>query len=179
MHIALTTPILDYRPDLIVSGINNGANMGDDTLYSGTVGAAMEGYLFGISAIAFSQVERGWEHLDTAAAQAAQIVQRFAATPGVWLLNVNIPNLPAAALKPAQITRLGRRHAAQPAVVQVNPHGETMYWIGPAGPAQDASAGTDFHAAAQGHISISPLNIDVTAHAQLQQWQDRLCADRV
>ena len=176
MHIALTTPILNYRPDLIVSGINNGANMGDDTLYSGTVGAAMEGYLFGIPAIAFSQVERGWEHLDTAAAQAAQIVQRFATTPGVWLLNVNIPNLPAAALKPAQITRLGRRHAAQPAVVQVNPHGETMYWIGPAGPAQDASEGTDFHAATQGHISISPLNIDLTDHAQLGHWQNRLAA---
>lgn len=134
----------------------------------------MEGYLFGIPAIAFSQVERGWGHLDAAAQTAAQIVQRFAATPGVWLLNVNIPNLPVAQLKPAQITRLGRRHAAQPAIVQVNPHGETMYWIGPAGPAHDASAGTDFHATAAGHISISPLNIDLTDHAQIGHWQGLL-----
>ena len=107
----------------------------------------------------------------SAAQTAAQIVQRFAATPGVWLLNVNIPNLPAEQLQPAQITRLGRRHAAQPAIVQVNPHGETMYWIGPAGPAYDASAGTDFHATAAGHISISPLNIDLTDHAQMAFWE--------
>ena len=176
MHIALSTQILDYRPDLIVSGINNGANMGDDTLYSGTVGAAMEGYLFGIRAIAFSQVERGWTHLEAAAQTAAKIVQAWAQTPGVWLLNVNIPNLPLDEIKAPQITRLGRRHAALPAVVQVNPHGETMYWIGPAGAALDASPGTDFHATNNGHISISPLNIDLTDHATVGLWQERLQA---
>lgn len=174
MHLALTTQLIDYKPDLIVSGINNGANMGDDTLYSGTVGAAMEGYLFGVPAIAFSQVERGWQHLDAAAERAAAIVQAFAARPGVWLLNVNIPNLPVAELQAAQITRLGRRHAAQPAIVQVNPHGETMYWVGPAGTAQDASPGTDFHATQRGHISISPLNIDLTQYAELATWQSDL-----
>ncbi len=176
MHIALSTQILDYRPDLIVSGINNGANMGDDTLYSGTVGAAMEGYLFGIRAMAFSQVSRGWTHLEAAAQKAAEIVQTWAQTPGVWLLNVNIPNLPLQDIKPAQITRLGRRHAALPAVVQVNPHGETMYWIGPAGAALDASPGTDFHATNAGHISISPLNIDLTDHASVAVWHERLQA---
>ncbi len=176
MHLALTTQLLDFKPDLVVSGINNGANMGDDTLYSGTVGAAMEGYLFGIPAIAFSQVNYGWAHLDAAADKAAEIVQTFAQEPGLWLLNVNIPNLPAQDIKPAQITRLGRRHAAQPAIVQVNPHGETMYWIGPAGQAQDASEGTDFHATAHGHVSISPLNIDLTHYASQADWRLRLAA---
>jgi 5'-nucleotidase len=144
VHIALTG-LLGYRPDLVVSGINNGANMGDDTIYSGTVGAAMEGYLFGIPAIAFSQIERGWTHLDAAAAKAREIVlqlaqqQMMGARP--WLLNVNIPNLPLEQIKPLKVCRLGRRHAAEPVITQVNPRGETMYWIGAAGPAQGRGRG--------------------------------------
>ena len=175
VHIALTG-LLGYRPDLVVSGINNGANMGDDTIYSGTVGAAMEGYLFGIPAIAFSQIERGWTHLDAAAAKARDIVlqlaqqQRIGATP--WLLNVNIPNLPYDQIKPAKVCRLGRRHAAEPVITQVNPRGETMYWIGAAGPAKDDAAGTDFHATTHGHVVITPLQVDLTDHAQLRYWSD-------
>ncbi len=173
VHIALTG-LLGYRPDLVVSGINNGANMGDDTIYSGTVGAAMEGYLFGIPAIAFSQTEKGWQHLDAAAARARELVQQMLAQRRVgsqpWLLNVNIPCLPLAELKPAKVCRLGRRHAAEPVITQTSPRGETMYWIGAAGPALDESEGTDFHAAAQGHVAVTPLKVDLSDHDRLSYW---------
>ena len=176
VHIALTG-LLGYRPDLVVSGINNGANMGDDTIYSGTVGAAMEGYLFGIPAIAFSQTEKGWAHLDAAALKAAELVQRLmpslpdAAQRGEpWLLNVNVPNRPAAELRGFKVARLGRRHAAEQVITQTSPRGETMYWIGSAGPAKDDAEGTDFHATAQGHVSITPLQVDLTDHQRLPYW---------
>jgi 5'-nucleotidase len=176
VHIALTG-LLGYRPDLVVSGINNGANMGDDTIYSGTVGAAMEGYLFGVPAIAFSQTEKGWAHLDAAAQKAAQLVAQLlpslpspveAALP--WLLNVNIPNLPADQIKGFKVARLGRRHAAEKVISQTNPRGDTMYWIGSAGAAKDGDEGTDFHAAAQGYATITPLQIDLTDHQRLPYW---------
>ncbi len=173
VHIALTG-LLGYRPDLVVSGINNGANMGDDTIYSGTVGAAMEGYLFGIPAIAFSQTEKGWKHLDAAAARAREMVAQMMAQGMVgaqpWLLNVNIPCLPLNALKPAKVCRLGRRHAAEPVITQTSPRGETMYWIGAAGPALDESEGTDFHATAQGHVAVTPLKVDLSDHERLGYW---------
>jgi 5'-nucleotidase len=174
VHVALTG-LLGYKPDLVVSGINNGANMGDDTIYSGTVGAAMEGYLFGIPALAFSQVDKGWAHLADAAQVAKELVQKFAAERASnWLLNVNIPNLPYAQLKPAQVCRLGKRHAAEPVVKQVSPRGETMYWIGAAGAASDDGAGTDFAATQAGHISITPLQVDLTDHARLDAWRGKL-----
>jgi 5'-nucleotidase len=177
VHIALSG-LLDYRPDLVVSGINNGANMGDDTIYSGTVGAAMEGYLFGIPAIAFSQVEKAWAHVDSAARVASELVQHLmqqrAELPGPWLLNVNVPNMPYAQLKTRRVARLGRRHAAEPVIAQTSPRGETMYWIGAAGPASDAGEGTDFHAAAQGHVVVTPLQIDLTHHTALQAWAKAL-----
>ena len=176
VHIALTG-LLGYKPDLVVSGINNGANMGDDTIYSGTVGAAMEGYLFGIPAIAFSQIQKGWQHLDVAALKARELVQSLIAHPQPqndkarpWLLNVNIPNLPLEALKPLKVCRLGRRHAAEPVIQQVSPRGETMYWIGAAGPALDDSEGTDFHAARQGHMTLTPLKVDLSDHEALSYW---------
>lgn len=177
VHIALTG-LLGYRPDLVVSGINNGANMGDDTIYSGTVGAAMEGYLFGIPAIAFSQVERGWGNLDAAAQAARNLVLQMSqnkllhvvAHDNPWLLNVNIPNLPAEELKPAKVCRLGRRHSAEQVITQVDPRGETMYWIGGAGAAKDDAEGTDFFATAQGHVSVTPLKVDLTDHERLQYW---------
>jgi 5'-nucleotidase len=173
VHVALTG-LLDFRPDLVVSGINNGANMGDDTIYSGTVGAAMEGYLMGIPAIAFSQVEKGWKHLDAAAAVARDLVmslmaqQRVGAAP--WLLNVNVPCLPQESLKPIKVCRLGRRHAAERVITQQSPRGETMYWIGGAGPAKDDADGTDFHATFTGHVSLTPLQVDLTEHASLADW---------
>ena len=176
VHIALTG-LLDDRPDLVVSGINNGANMGDDTIYSGTVGAAMEGYLMGIPAIAFSQTERGWRHLDAAADRARALVQSLiqqqrVGTAAPWLLNVNIPCLPADQLKPLQVCRLGRRHAAERVITQTNPRGETMYWIGSAGPAKDDAEGTDFHATLMGHVALTPLQVDLTDHAHLTAWAD-------
>jgi len=173
VHIALTG-LLDYRPDLVVSGINNGANMGDDTIYSGTVGAAMEGYLFGVPAIAFSQVERDWHELESAARRARELVQSMqqqnliAQTP--WLLNVNIPNRPYADLGGLKLCRLGRRHAAEKVIKQTSPRGETMYWIGAAGPVRDDADGTDFHATAQGHVSMTPLKVDLTDHDALRYW---------
>jgi 5'-nucleotidase len=173
VHIALTG-LLGYRPDLVISGINNGANMGDDTLYSGTVGAAMEGFLFGIPAIAVSQIDKGWDHLDAAAAKVKEMVQQMNDQGRVgtqpWLLNVNIPNLPLEQIKSARLCRLGRRHAAEPVITQLDPRGQTMYWIGNAGPAMDDSEGTDFHAADLGHVVVTPLQVDLTDHAQLAHW---------
>lgn len=173
VHVALTG-LLEQRPDLVVSGINNGANMGDDTLYSGTVAAAMEGFLFGIPAIAFSQVEKGWAHLDAAAKVARSVIEQVLDDPpagGSWLLNVNIPNRPDAAGLPRHITRLGRRHASEPVIRQTSPRGETIYWIGPAGDAREGGEGTDFHATAQGMVSITPLQVDLTDHERLADWR--------
>jgi len=180
VHIALTG-LLGYRPDLVVSGINNGANMGDDTIYSGTVGAAMEGYLFGIPALAFSQTEKGWAHIEVAARRARELVMQLAAsmellhegqrpTQAPWLLNVNIPNLPDDQIKGVKVARLGRRHAAERVITQTSPRGETMYWIGSAGPAKDEGEGTDFHAAQQGYMAITPLQVDLTNHESLPFW---------
>lgn len=173
VHLALTG-LLGYKPDIVVSGINNGANMGDDTIYSGTVGAAMEGYLFGIPGIAFSQVERGWAHLEAAAQRAAQLVadlmSQHSPQAQPWLLNVNIPNLSQQQLGSVKVCRLGRRHAAQACHTQINPRGQTMYWIGEAGAALDAAEGTDFHATANGHIALTPLQVDLSDHAHLPYW---------
>ncbi|MGE0675042.1 MULTISPECIES: 5'/3'-nucleotidase SurE [unclassified Methylibium] len=172
VHVALTG-LLPRRPDLVVSGINNGANMGDDTLYSGTVAAAMEGYLFGIPSIAFSLSEKGWTHLDTAARVARRLIEQVIAlppVPGAWLLNVNIPDRPYEDLRGLRTTRLGRRHASEPVIRQSNPRGEPIYWIGAAGDAREAGAGTDFHAVAQGHVSVTPLQVDLTDHTRLPAW---------
>jgi 5'-nucleotidase len=166
VHVAVTG-LLDRRPDLIVSGINDGANMGDDTIYSGTVAAAMEGFLLGIPAIAFSLVHKGHEHLDSAARVARDVVRRFTEQPypahGPVLLNVNIPNLPYDRLAGMESTRLGKRHHAEEVIRAKNPRGETVYWIGPAGTAKEAGPGTDFHAVASGRVSVTPLHIDLTA----------------
>ena len=175
VHVALTG-LLDYKPDLVLSGINNGANMGDDTLYSGTVAAATEGFLFGIPSLAFSQVEKGWTCLDAAAALARQLVEQVIAggLGEAFLLNVNIPNRPDAPSLPHCITRLGRRHASEPVIRQKSPRGDTIYWIGPAGDAREAGEGTDFYATATGQVSITPLQVDLTHHAALAGWRQRL-----
>ena len=176
VHVALTG-LLGYRPDLVLSGINQGANMGDDTLYSGTVAAAMEGYLFGVPAIAFSQVHKGWTDLDAAGRVVRTVVQQVLAqglASHPFLLNVNIPNRPDADVLPRRITRLGRRHASAGVICQQNPRGEPIYWIGPAGDAREAGEGTDFHATANGCVSITPLQVDLTDHARLPDWRVRL-----
>ena len=170
VHVALTG-LLDRRPDLIVSGINNGANLGDDTLYSGTVAAAAEGYLFGIPSIAFSLVSKAWSNLDAAAQQARAIVAHQLTQPltGATLLNVNIPDLPLNKMLGIHATRLGKRHPSQPVIPTTTPSGETVYWIGPSGAAQDDSEGTDFYALQHGYVSVTPLRLDLTQQTQVSQ----------
>jgi 5'-nucleotidase len=168
VHIALTGG-LAFKPDLIVSGINQGQNMGDDTLYSGTVAAATEGFLFGIPAIAFSQVEKGWDELESAAIIARQVVERnFDMLPKPYLLNVNIPNLPLDRINGVVATRLGKRHQSEPVIKTLDPHGREIFWIGPAGKQKEAGEGTDFHAVANGAVSVTPLQVDLTHTTQLQ-----------
>ena len=176
VHVAITG-FLDFRPDLVISGINHGPNMGDDTLYSGTVAAATEAFLLGIPAIAVSLAGKN-QHFDTAAHVAAQLVARYRQHPFAQptLLNVNVPDLPLAQLAGYEITRLGRRHHAEPVIRAQNPRGDAVYWVGPVGPEQDAGTGTDFHAIRQQRVSITPLMIDLTARDQLgdiQTWLNR------
>jgi len=174
VHLAVTG-MLDYVPDIIVSGINSGANMGDDTIYSGTVAAATEGYLLGIPSIAISLVGTDYQHFATAGAIARQLVERFIAKPfsEPVLLNVNVPDYPLAAIQGHEVTRLGRRHKAEPVVRMISPRQETVYWVGAAGAAADAGPGTDFNAVDRGFVSITPLQIDLTHNRQLpvlNQW---------
>ncbi len=168
VHLAVTG-MLDYQPDMVVSGINSGANMGDDTIYSGTVAAATEGFLLGIPAIAISMAGRDLQHYETAARVACDLVQRFAdkSHPRPWLLNVNVPDIPYDQLQETVVTRLGRRHKAEPVIHAKSPSGETVYWVGPAGQEQDAGEGTDFYAVKQQCVSITPLQIDLTQYAQM------------
>ena len=168
VHLAVTG-MLDQQPDMVVSGINSGANMGDDTIYSGTVAAATEGFLLGIPSIAVSMVSREFAHYETAARIASDLVQRFARQKHSqpWLLNVNVPDIPYGQLQGIAVTRLGKRHKAEPVVKASNPHGETVYWVGAAGKAQDAGEGTDFSAVAHQQVSLTPLQIDLTQYSQL------------
>ncbi len=177
VHLAVTG-LLDHLPDCVVSGINHGANMGDDTIYSGTVAAATEGYLLGIPSIAVSLASRSGSHFETAAAVALRMVERLARepVPQPVLLNVNVPDVGPDALRGEEVTRLGRRHKAEPVVKLQTPRGETAYWIGPAGDAQDAGPGTDFHAVSSGRVSVTPLQVDLTHHGQLElvrRWMRR------
>ncbi|HZW23893.1 MAG TPA: 5'/3'-nucleotidase SurE [Gallionella sp.] len=173
VHLAVTG-MLDYQPDMVVSGINAGANMGDDTIYSGTVAAATEGFLLGIPSIAVSLVGKELVHYETAARVATGLVQRFAAQTHShpWLLNVNVPDIPYEDLQGIEVTRLGKRHKAEPVIKANNPHGETVYWVGAAGKAQDAGEGTDFNALAQQRASVTPLQIDLTQYAQIDAVRD-------
>jgi len=177
VHIAVTG-LLDHKPDLVLSGINDGANMGDDTIYSGTVAAATEGFLLGIPSIAISLASHAGSHFDTAARVAARLVERFRRAPlgEPVLLNVNVPDLPESEIAGVEVTRLGKRHKAEPVVKSVNPRGQTIYWIGAAGGAQDSGPGTDFHAVAGGSVSVTPLQVDLTHRGQaalVREWMGR------
>lgn len=175
VHLAVTG-MLDQAPDMVLSGINWGANMGDDTVYSGTVAAAMEGFLLGVPSIAFSLASFSGEHFATASRVARQLVERFRNRPfnGPVLLNVNIPDVPFDLLQGTRITRLGRRHKAEPVVKQTSPRGETVFWVGAAGAAADAGEGTDFYAVENGYVSITPLQIDLTHYGQQEQLTEWL-----
>jgi 5'-nucleotidase len=174
VHIAVTG-LLDFLPDLVVSGVNFGANMGDDTIYSGTVAAAAEGYLLGIPSVALSLASKTGEHFEAAIGVALEIVERLKRRPFTEpvLLNVNVPDVAPEMLRGMEITRLGRRHKAEPVVKLKTPRGETAYWIGPAGGAADAGPGTDFHAVETQRVSVTPLRMDLTHNTQLaaaKEW---------
>ena len=168
VHLAVTG-MLDTQPDMVISGINSGANMGDDTIYSGTVAAATEGFLLGIPSIAISLTGKELVHYATAARVAADLVRRFETNTHThpWLLNVNVPDISFEQLQGVVVTRLGKRHKAEPVVKASNPNGETVYWVGAAGKAQDAGEGTDFHAILNRRVSVTPLQIDLTQYSQL------------
>jgi 5'-nucleotidase len=177
VHLAVTG-LLDFLPDIVVSGVNLGANMGDDTIYSGTVAAATEGFLLGIPSIAVSLTSKEGKHVATAAAVAAELVARFARAPlsQPVLLNVTVPDVAPGERGPFEVTRLGRRHKAEPVVKMRTPRGEQAYWIGAAGAAADAGPGTDFHAVASGRVSVTPLQVDLSFHAQcdpVREWLAR------
>jgi 5'-nucleotidase len=175
VHLAVTG-LLPSLPDMVISGINHGANMGDDTVYSGTVAAATEGFLLGIPSVAVSLANIQQEHFQTAADFVAGLAARFASypVPEHVLLNVNVPDVPADQIRGVEVTRLGRRHKAQDTVKTINPRNQTMYWVGAAGAAQDAGPGTDFHAVANGRISLTPLQLDLTRYAQMGLIEDWL-----
>jgi 5'-nucleotidase len=175
VHLAVTG-LLDALPDVVVSGVNHGANMGDDTIYSGTVAAATEGFVLGIPSLAVSLVAAGADHFETAARVASDLVARFRerALAEAVLLNVNVPDLPHDQLRGFEVTRLGKRHKAEPVVKSTTPRGESVYWVGAAGGAQDAGEGTDFHAVAHRAVSVTPLQVDLTRYSQLQAVRDWL-----
>jgi len=173
VHLAVTG-MLDHEPDMVLSGINWGPNMGDDTVYSGTVAAAMEGYLLGVPSIALSLASFDGRHFATAGRIARQLAERFRsrAFGEPVLLNVNVPDLPWEDIAGMRVTRLGRRHKAEPVVKQVSPRGETVYWVGGAGAAADAGEGTDFHAVEHGWVSVTPLHVDLTHTGQLERVRE-------
>jgi 5'-nucleotidase len=170
VHLALTG-FFDYMADMVVSGINDGANLGDDILYSGTVAAAMEGRYLGLPAIAVSLVANHSHHYETAAKIAKQLVLQFSKTrlPSQTILNVNIPNLPLDQIRGIQVTRLGTRHSSEPTVKEFDPRGRPIYWVGPPGEEADAGPGTDFHAINSGYVSVTPLHLDMTHYKIFDQ----------
>ena len=174
VHLAVTG-MLDKLPDMVISGINDGANMGDDTIYSGTVAAATEGFLLGIPSLALSLANVSDENFSTAARVATDIVQRFKQNKfhEPILLNINVPDIPYEHLQGIEVTRLGRRHKAEAVVKSQSPRGEIVYWVGAAGAVQDASEDTDFHAIQLNRVSVTPLQIDLTQYGQMdtvEQW---------
>lgn len=175
VHLAITG-LLEQEPDMVVSGINAGANMGDDVLYSGTVAAAMEGRFLGLPAIAVSMTSYDPRHFDTGARAIVSVIDRLRKEPlqSTSILNINVPDLPWSEISGFKITRLGNRHKSEGVIKQTDPRGNPMYWVGPPGAAQDAGEGTDFHAVEHNFISITPLQIDLTRYDSLQYLEEWL-----
>ncbi len=178
VHIALTG-LMKTLPDMVISGINDGANMGDDTIYSGTVAAATEGYLLGIPSIAISMSQHYAKHFETAAKIATELAEHYKkiSLKSAMLLNVNVPDIAYNDLKGRVVTRLGKRHKAESVIELKSPRNETLYWVGAAGQPNDGGEGTDFHAVAHHQVSISPIQMDLTNHAQLNQIKNWLNLD--
>ncbi len=179
VHLAITG-LFDFEHDMVVSGVNDGANLGDDVLYSGTVAAAIEGRFLGLPTLAVSlcTLPGSGGHFETGAAVACRLVAEMLKRPldASLILNVNVPDVPFEALRGFRGTRLGYRHRSEPIVPAYDPRGRAVYWVGPAGPQQDAGPGTDFHAVAEGYVSVTPLQIDLTRHAALAPLQGWLRA---
>ena len=171
VHVALTG-LLDEDPDMVVSGINAGANLGDDVIYSGTVAAAMEGRFLGLPAIAVSLVYAGEpRHFETAAEAVARLIGRLKSDPlpADTILNINVPDRAWEDIEGFEVTRLGNRHRAEPVIKAEDPRGRAVYWIGPAGPEQDSGPGTDFDAIRRGFVSVTPIHVDLTRYEALEQ----------
>ncbi len=173
VHLALTGLLVD-EPDVVVAGVNAGANLGDDVIYSGTVAAAMEGRFLGLPALAISLALDGGRHFDAAAQVARVLLSDITGSPipADTILNVNVPDIPFEDLQGFEVTRLGHRHKAEGVVRSKDPRGRTIFWVGPAGPEQDAGPGTDFYAIAQGRVSVTPMQVDLTRHAALETTAD-------
>ena len=170
VHLAITG-LLEEDPDMVISGINSGANLGDDVLYSGTVAAAMEGRFLGCPAIAISLASKNPNHYETAVQIVLKLVKslpELSKTRDI-LLNVNVPDLPYDQIRRFEITRLGQRHKSEPAMPSLDPHGRPVYWVGPVGPEQDAGPGTDFYAIRNNNVSITPLHVDLTRYSVLDE----------
>jgi 5'-nucleotidase len=170
VHLAITG-LLEQEPDMVVAGINSGANLGDDVLYSGTVAAAMEGRFLGLPAIAVSLATERPTHFETAARVSVELVRRVlsGALPADTILNVNVPDVPWSELRGMQATRLGHRHKSEPVIAMQDPRGRPIYWVGPAGSEQDAGPGTDFHAVRSGYVSVTPLDVDLTRYEAMDR----------
>lgn len=176
VHLAITG-LLEHEPDMVFAGINHGANLGDDVLYSGTVAAATEGRFLGLPALAISLASNDPKYFDTAAQVAATILKKMVQNPlpKDTLLNINVPDLPYSELQGYQSTRLGQRHKSEPMIKSSDPRGREIYWVGPPGGEQDAGEGTDFFAIKNGYVSITPLQLDLTRYErmnELEQWLD-------
>ena len=177
VHLAITG-LMEHEPDMVVSGINRGANLGDDVIYSGTVAAAKEGRFLGLPAIAVSLVGQAGEHFETAAQVVARLVKRLQSVslPADTILNINVPDVPFDQIAGLEVTRLGHRHKSEPVVRMEDPRGRPVYWVGPCGSEQDAGPGTDFHAVRSGYVSVTPLDVDLTRYDaidKLANWLDR------
>lgn len=178
VHLAITG-LLDHEPDMVFAGINHGANLGDDVLYSGTVAAATEGRFLGLPAVAISLVGNDPKHFDTAAHVAVTLLRKIQAhpLPKDTLLNVNVPDLPLTEIQGYQSTRLGARHKAETVIRSTDPRGRTIYWVGPPGSEQDAGPGTDFDAIRNGYVSVTPLQLDLTRYDRLENLRDWLAME--
>lgn len=168
VHLAITG-LLDHEPDMVIAGINHGANLGDDVLYSGTVAAAVEGRFLGLPAIAVSLAGQSPRHFDSAGQAVRNLLLKLQREPlpADTILNVNVPDLPYGEIRGFEATRLGYRHRADPMVETTDPKGRPVFWVGSSGPGQDAGPGTDFHAIDDARVSVTPLQIDLTRHAAI------------
>ena len=175
VHLAITG-LIEHEPDIVISGINRGANLGDDVIYSGTVAAAMEGRFLGLPAMAVSLVGQQGKNFDTAARVVLVLLEELAShpLPADTILNINVPDVPYSELAGLEATRLGHRHKSEPVISMADPHGEPVYWVGPPGGEADAGPGTDFHAIRHQKVSVTPLHVDLTRYTALDQVVDWL-----